>query len=242
MQLVLTRSSGQEADLKELLEAQQDAHSPGYHQWLTPEEFGKRFGVAESDIAVVVSWLNSHGFRVDKVGKGRTVIEFSGVAGQVKSAFHTEIHKYVIGGEEHWANASDQQIPEALAPVVAGVAALHDFKAKPLIRVGGKIAAVRDTASPSPKYDFSPGVYALAPADFATIYNVNPLYAAGIDGTGVVIGVIGVDGFEGDSFSRCTKSVHNGVYEGGNESGAAKRQLADERRSSGSQLSKGTQA
>jgi hypothetical protein len=221
MQLVLTRSAGQEADLKALLEAQQDAHSSDYHSWLTPEEFGKRFGVAESDIAVVVSWLKSHSFHVDKVGKGGTVVQFSGIAGQVKNAFHTEIHKYVIGEEEHWANASDQQIPEALAGVVAGVAVLHDFKAKPLIRVGGKIAAVRDTASPRPKYDFSPGVYALAPADFATIYNLNPLYTAGIDGTGVVIGVIGVDGVESDdvqSFqaafglpSRAPTIVTNGI-------------------------------
>lgn len=198
MQLVLTRSADQEADLKALLEGQQNAQSPDYHKWLAPEEFGRRFGVADSDVAVVVAWLKSHGFQVNGVGKAKTVIEFSGVAAQIKSAFHTEIHNYVIGGEEHWANASNQQIPEALAGVVAGVAALHDFKAKPLVKVGGRIAIAGGTASPHPEYDSSPGVYALAPADFATIYNLNPLYAAGIDGTGVVIGVIGVDGFEGD--------------------------------------------
>jgi hypothetical protein len=192
MQLVLMRSAGQEADVETLLEGQQDAHSLDYHKWLTPEEFGRRFGVAESDVAVVVAWLKSHGFQVNSLGKGRTVIEFSGVAAQIKSAFHTEIHKYVIGGEEHWANASDQQIPEALAGVVAGVAALHDFKARPLAKVGGKVPATKrgEVAQPDVTYG---SLYGIGPADFATIYNVNPLYQAGINGAGSTIGVIGVN-------------------------------------------------
>ena len=68
------------------------------------------------------------------VGKGKTVIEFSGNAGQVRNAFHTEIHKFVVNGEEHFANVSDPAIPEALSPVVAGVAALHNFRKHSYIR------------------------------------------------------------------------------------------------------------
>jgi subtilase family serine protease len=138
LQLVLTRSSQQDSDLKALLEAQQDKASSEFHQWLTPEQFGNRFGPSDSDIQMVTSWLQSHGFQVSRIAKGRTAIEFSGTAGQVSNAFHTEIHKYAVNGEEKWANASDPQIPTALAPVVAGAATLHNFRAKSMANVSNK--------------------------------------------------------------------------------------------------------
>ena len=191
MQLVLTRSPEQQTVLHALLEAQQDNSSAGFHKWLTPEQFGQQFGPADQDLQVVSSWLQSHGFQVHHVAKGRTVIEFSGTAGLVQNAFHTEIHKFVVNGEEHWANTSDPRIPEALAPVVAGVAALHNFKSKPLYRFSDKWPTVAAKGGRYyPEYNGDQG-RELAPADFATIYNIKPVYKAGIDGTGVTIGVVG---------------------------------------------------
>src|SRR5438477_5903503 len=127
MLLVLKRSPEQEAALRKLLDDQQDKASPNYHKWLTPEQFGRQFGPADQDLQAVTSWLQMHGFQVSQVTKGRTVIEFSGTAAQVQEALHTSIHKFVVNGEEHWANASDPQIPAALAAVVAGVNTLHNF-------------------------------------------------------------------------------------------------------------------
>ena len=118
MLLVLKRSDEQESALRKLLDDQQDKASPNYHKWLTPEQFGRQFGPADQDIQAVTSWLQTHGFQIGQVTKGRTVIEFSGTAAQVQEALHTSIHKFVVDGEEHWANASDPQIPSALTPVV----------------------------------------------------------------------------------------------------------------------------
>ena len=192
MQLVLKRSSEQQTALHALLDAQQDNSSPSFHKWLTPEQFGRQFGPADQDVQVISSWLESHGFQVSHVAKGKIVIEFSGTAELVRNAFHTEIHKYVVNGEEHWANASDPQIPEALAPVVAGVATLHNFKAKPLYRISDKWPKVPMKGGRyRPAYNGQDGTE-LAPADFATIYNINPLYKAGINGSGVTIGALGV--------------------------------------------------
>jgi hypothetical protein len=193
LQLVLTRSTQQDTELKALLEAQQDKASTQFHQWLTPEQFGNRFGPADSDIQMVTGWLQSQGFQVNRIAKGKTAIEFSGTAGQVSSAFHTEIHKYFANGEEHWANATDPQIPAALAPVVAGASTLHNFRAKPMAKISSKWPVVETNHGSRPEYILSAGSHALAPADYATIYNINPLYKAGINGTGVTIGVIGVD-------------------------------------------------
>jgi len=195
MLLVLRRSPEQESALRKLLDEQQDKSAPNYHKWLTPEDFGLQFGPADQDVQVVSSWLQAHGFQVTRVAKGRAVMEFSGTAGQVQEAFHTAIHKYVVKGQEHWANASDPQIPVALTPVVAGVHTLHNFYKKPqLIRVAETIKA-RYQPGPPPKVTFpaqpgQPALHALAPADYATIYNFNPLYNTGVNGAGTTIAVV----------------------------------------------------
>jgi subtilase family serine protease len=97
MLLVLKRSPEQETALRKLLDDQQDKASPSFHKWLTPEQFGKEFGPSDDDMQKITAWLQSHGFQVGTT-KGRTVLEFSGTAAQVKETFHTSIHKYVVNG------------------------------------------------------------------------------------------------------------------------------------------------
>jgi len=86
MLLVLRRSAEQERELTALLEQQQDKALSQYHAWLTPEQFGQRFGPSDQDLKTVTGWLESHGLQVTRVSKGRTVIEFSGTAAQVQEA------------------------------------------------------------------------------------------------------------------------------------------------------------
>ena len=200
MLLVLKRSPEQEAALEKLLAEQQDQSSPNYHKWLTPAEFGTEFGPGDQDIQTIKSWLESHGFQVQNVSNGRTVIEFSGVAGQVQEAFHTTIHQYVVNGTEHFANSSDPSIPTALTPAVAGVRALHNFFPKPMHRVSGTVPR-SEAAKTKPQYTFPNPCsltnsndlcnFALGPTDFATIYNVQSLWNTGIDGTGQSISIVG---------------------------------------------------
>jgi hypothetical protein len=199
MLLVLKRSPELEAALGTLLDEQQDKSSPNFHNWLTPEQFGQQFGPSDGDIQAVSSWLQSHGFQVAKVAKGRTVIEFSGTAEQVQGTFRTTIHKYVVDGAEHWANASDPQIPSALAPVVAGPLTLHNFPRQPMYHATGVFSRSRDTGEVKPVnslFTLSSGCggpcFALGPYDFATIYNVLPLWnsSPAIDGTGESIAIV----------------------------------------------------
>ena len=195
MLLVLKRSPEQESALRKLLDDQQDKASPNYRKWLTPEQFGKQFGPSDSDLQTVTAWLQSRGFQVAVLSKGRTVIEFSGSASQVQQAFHTAIHKYAVNGEEHWANASDPSIPAALAPAVKGVLSLHNFPRRSYSTVlGTPMRATPRQTAPLPLFTFTPQqttYYGLGPTDFATIYNVLPLWNAGIDGTGQTIAIVG---------------------------------------------------
>ena len=187
MLLVLKRNPEQEFALTKLLDNQQDKESPNYHKWLSPEEFGKTFGPTDYDMQVIVGWLQSHGFQVGTT-KGRTVLEFSGSASQVQEAFHTTIHAYLVNGEQHWANDRDPSIPTALTPAVAGVFTLHNFLKKPqyiLSREKGTVVPGKP-----PQINTTAG-HALVPGDYAVIYNINPVYASNINGSGVTIGVIG---------------------------------------------------
>jgi len=202
MMLGLTRTPEQDAALATLLREQQDPASENYHKWITPQEFGARFGPSDHDIQAVTSWLQSHGFQSIEVSPSRTVIHFSGTVGEVRDAFRTSIHRYVVNGEEHWANSTSQQIPAALAGVVAGVGTLHNFAPKRASHsrgtftrtADGRVKALRPLFTFPVQGDcgFVPNnCFALGPEDLAIIYNVLPLWNAGIDGAGQTIAVVG---------------------------------------------------
>jgi hypothetical protein len=191
MLLVLKRSPEQEAALRKLLDDQQDKASPNYHKWLTPEQFGKQFGPSDDDMQKITAWLQSHGFQVGST-KGRTVLEFSGTAAQVQETFHAAIHKYVVNGEQHWANATDPQIPAALSVAVAGPMTLHNFLKKPLLHMSKEPVAAKLSGDKNrPEATFSDGSHALGPWDFATIYNSPLATGTTPDGSGVTIGIVG---------------------------------------------------
>jgi hypothetical protein len=191
MLLVLKRSPEQQAGLTKLLDDQQDRSSANYHKWLTPEQFGEQFGASDEDIQSVTSWLQSHGLQINEVSKGRSIIQFSGTAAQVGETFHTQIHNFVVNGESHWANTGDVEIPTALVPAVAGPWSLHSFRKQPqLSSAKQKFEAIYKPGK-RPEFTASNGLHALFPGDYAAIYNINPVYQSGINGSGVNIAIVG---------------------------------------------------
>ncbi|MDQ1452511.1 MAG: hypothetical protein QOK38_2377 [Acidobacteriaceae bacterium] len=215
--LLLKRPAEQEAALQQFIA---EAHTPGtasYHHWLTPAQLGSQFGPADSDVQAVVAWLQSQGLAVAKVSQTRTTIEFSGTAGQIESAFATKIHSFQLDGVTHISNIVDPQIPAALAPVIAGISPLNDFRPKPMHTAPEARTLVPAPTSANPKAmtsvarnpqsssiranytdNTTTGLLVVTPADFATIYNtpnqtLNKKYAAtkNLDGTGVTIGIAG---------------------------------------------------
>ncbi|HUB79141.1 MAG TPA: S53 family peptidase [Bryobacteraceae bacterium] len=180
MILQLKRPPEQEEALRQFMESQQTPGSPDYRHWLTAEEIGANYGPAEADVETVTRWLTSHGFTVHSVHPTGMTIDFSGTAGAVRTAFHTEIHNLRVSGVSHIANMSDPMIPEALAPVVEGVVSLHDFMPHAYAKMRGS-------------YTFTSGgstEYAVAPADLAAIYNFTPVFNSGNTGAGQTIAVV----------------------------------------------------
>ena len=178
--LQLKRSPEQERELQQLIDQLTDQSSPNFHQWLTAREFGERFGVAKQDRETIERWLESHGLKVNVDYPNGILIDFSGTAGQVREAFHTEIHRLDVKGAKHIANMSDPRIPAALAPAVVGVVSLNDFKPHTNYKL-------------RTDYTFSgcgADCYAVVPGDLAKIYNLNPLFSASISGQGQTIVVV----------------------------------------------------
>jgi len=182
--LLIQPSAEQQAALKQLLAEQQDPSSANYHKWLTPEQFGQRFGLSNADLAKITHWLRSQGFNVAQVARGHDWVAFSGTVAQVQRAFHTELHQYDVDGEQLFANATDPSIPKALDGIVAGFRGLNNFHLKPMN------VKKSESLKVSPDY-FSGGGNFLAPGDIATIYDIGPLYTAGIDGAGMSIAIMG---------------------------------------------------
>jgi subtilase family serine protease len=183
MLLQLKRSPEREAALKLYIDELHNPNSSNYHQWLSAEQFARYYGVARADVATVTSWLESQGFTVHGATPNGMTVDFSGTAGQVRDAFHSEIHNYLVNGVRHFANASDPKIPAALLPAVAGIVSLHDFHPKPRW-----LKRVR-----KPEYTYTSGTdtfHALAAGDIATIYNLQPLFASGLSGKGQTIMVV----------------------------------------------------
>lgn len=201
MLITLRRSDEQETDLKQLIDQQQDKSSENYHRWLTPEEFGARFGPSDSDISTLTNWLGSHGFSNVSVNKGRTTVEFSGTSGTVRQAFGVAMHRFSYLGKQRTANLTEPLIPAALAPLVSGFSSLNNFPRRTYSQnygvfrrdqQTGKLQPVGNT--PSPSYIVtSEGTNFLGftPYDFATMYNLTPLWNSSINGAGQTIAIVG---------------------------------------------------
>jgi len=179
--LHLKSTAAQQAALEVLLVEQQNPASPDYHRWLSPDEFGDRFGVSRNDVAKITAWLEFQGLKVHDVARGRRWITFSGPAGSVGRTFRTSFHRYLTDGEMHFANTNAPSIPEALTEIVDSIEGLDDYYPTPAAHVRRVL----------PNYTNSAGAHLLAPDDLATIYNLKSLYTAGIDGTGQTIAIVG---------------------------------------------------
>lgn len=177
--LAFRPSPAQQKDLDRFISQLGNPKSPNYHKYLTPAQFGERFGLSLNDIAKISAWLQQQGFTNIRVANGRNQISFDGTVGQIESVFDLEMHNYAVDGVVHLANAGQPSIPAVLGGMVIGLGHLNDFAPKPRARTQAHLTS------------YVSGNHFLTPADFATIYDIGPLYGAGIDGTGQTIAVIG---------------------------------------------------
>jgi subtilase family serine protease len=173
--LAFRPSVAQQKDLDQFIADLGNPSSPRYRRYLTPKQFGERFGLSRNDLEKIIAWLQSQGFTNIQVANGRNEVSFDGIVAQVESVFQVEMHHYLVNGEIHLANAGEPSVPAAIADSVVNVWHLHNFAPKP------RAKAVPHLTS------FVSGNHFLTPGDFAAIYDLKTLG----DGAGQKIAIVG---------------------------------------------------
>ena len=186
MGLVLAPSAAQEADLEHLLADQVNPASASYHKWLTPAQFGARFGVSDADLAKIEGWLTSQGFDIVSVPASRNTVFFSGTSAQVESAFGVSMQQYRRNGQDFFENSANIKVPAALNGIVRGVTSLSSYRLKGTLVTRAKA----QLKAAHPEFTDTSGNHTITPWDFRQIYGLNTLVNAGYTGQ-VKIAVVG---------------------------------------------------
>ena len=173
--LAFRPSAAQQKDLDQFISDLRNPSSPRYRKYLTPKQFGQRFGLSQNDLDKVITWLQSQGLTNIQVANSRNEVSFDGTVAQIESVFQVEMHHYLVDGVVHLANANGPSLPAAIADSVVNVGHLHNFAPRP------RAKAVPHLTS------FVSGNHFLTPGDFAAIYGLNSLG----DGAGQKIAVVG---------------------------------------------------
>ncbi len=201
--LVLQRSPEQQGDLENFLERVQQPGAEEYHHWLTPEQFGRRFGMASADVEKITDWLESQGITVNSVDHAAKFVDIALSADQARKVFGTQLHYFDVNGKKRFANLTSPMIPAALKGVVVAMHGLNDFPLhmnhttpqqvsaqdghwKTVATTGSKPVSLGAQFTTS---DSNGTEWAVAPQDFWTIYNVNPIYSGGTKGANATIAV-----------------------------------------------------
>ena len=192
--VVLARPAATEAAFEKFLSDVQNPASPSFHKFLTPAQVGSLYGPAGTDVNAVAQWLISQGLSVDTITPDHTRVIFSGSSSAIGRALNTEFHRYQVGGKQPDVRISinrEPTVPTALVSVIAAISGLSTEHLTSDARVVKRGASAGDL---SPQYTQADGVtHLLMPADFATIYDIGPVYKAGYTGTGVKVAIIGTN-------------------------------------------------
>lgn len=161
-----------ENELERFIEMQNVQGSPAFERYLTPQEFGAYFGADRATYARSIEILRNAGFAIVELANNRRDIVAQAPASTVEAFFQTPIDMHVLGSRSFFANRYEPVLPAALhAEVVDGLSnfrIMHSHrKVRPNSYVGGYVS--------------------FSPSDLATLYDLNPLYSAGLNGKGITL-------------------------------------------------------
>ncbi|WP_263385359.1 Ig-like domain repeat protein [Granulicella arctica] len=198
---VLSRSAERQAAFTQLLADQQNPASPSFHHWLTPQQIGDQYGPTQHDVDSLAAWLTSQSFTIVETAPSRTFITIASTAGTVATALGTGF-RYVNLPEPNYQDAALQlkphltataapAIPTAFAALVTAIDGLSDIPAYPMLHMD--TTQTQPGPGDPPQLNSNSGSHYVTPADFAILYDLNPIYSASpaLTGTGQKVAIIG---------------------------------------------------
>ncbi|MDE2127242.1 MAG: VCBS repeat-containing protein [Armatimonadetes bacterium] len=168
---------------------QQDPASPLYHKWLTPDQFGAKFGATAAAIGAVTRFAAGAAFSRIHVWPNHLFVSADATVAAAQAAFHVAIRRYQRPTTDRAANtvpmvygpSATPQVPTSAAAAIKNVFGLDNLLV-PMAQHGKLQPAL------SPFLFFqAPGGF--APSDVSRIYNVAGLHNAGLNGDGFKIGI-----------------------------------------------------
>ena len=172
-----------------------DPNSPRYHQFLSVDDFAKRYGPSDADIERVKTALKQAGIQVNGIYRSHMVLKATGTTAQFNQFFATEIHNYKENEISYIKPNRTITIPASIADVMLTATGLdtkpkaHSLSHNIAKDSGGKMSVHSSAPKLLDKTTTAnaPGEYTVA--DFAQFYNINPLYKRHIFGQGSTLGI-----------------------------------------------------
>ena len=180
-----------QADLARFIAATTTPGNAQYRQFLTTDQFAARYGATDADIAGIIGFLQQFGIATKEVYADKLVLSTEGTAAQYGIVFGASLEDFT-DGTRSWRQASNVTLPAQWKGIVAGVRGLdtkhqfHDHHRAGAVGPAAIPAAGGATGVPG---EFTTG-------DVSKLYNVNPLYAKGLDGSGMTLGIATLADFD----------------------------------------------
>jgi|GEM_PF-2373233 len=194
LHLVLGLNGIKRAERDAYLKTQYTPSSPNYHKWLTPDQYGEKYGASQQDVEAVVAYAKSQGFTVTKVWPNRSFVSVDASVSQVEAAFGINLRGYnrpaylVAKGEPatFYAPSAAPSVSSAVAPKIAFIGGLTNLA---LLHHGAAAPGVK----PIDPISFTPGGNpysgAVSPAQLSEVYNFDALHNLSAQGDGQTIAI-----------------------------------------------------
>ncbi|HJV67155.1 MAG TPA: protease pro-enzyme activation domain-containing protein [Geomonas sp.] len=214
-----------QSQLDTLLARLYDPADPMFGRYLTPKEFADSFGPSEADYQAVIDYAQAQGFEITGTHDNRLILNVAATVDQVERAYNLHMHRYQdTDGREFFAPDNDPEVPAAIASLIRGVVGLDNAA---LRRPHSQFRSAGPAAATGRQIGTGPGG-GLTPANITTAYNLSGVSA---NGSGQVLGLFELDGFNASDISAYTsyfgltpvplKTVLVDGYSGATGSGAS---------------------
>lgn len=207
MQIAFALPLRNQAGLHDLIRRLYDRSDPLYGKYLTPVQFGDRFGASQSDYDAVVAYVKSLGLEVKSPDVARTLIVASGPTSAVEAAFGVNINRYLASdGRIVYANDAGPQVPAAIASRITGIIGLNNLSRRhhthhQTINPEASILGGLPHAGSGP-------TGGLAPADIQKAYNLDTV---ALKGEGQTVALYELDGYNFDDIQAYATQFNLGA-------------------------------
>jgi subtilase family serine protease len=163
MYVTLTLPLGDAAGAAKFGAAVSDPDNALYGRYLTPEQFGARFGANKSDYEALRKWATSNGLKVGERTSSRTTVAMTGTAAQFAKLFGTRFASFQTTAHgDGYVMLKNPQLPMALSGKIDGIVGLES--------AGNHAWLARPSLKGSPNVGTGPAGY--APTDIRTAYDI----------------------------------------------------------------------